>query len=105
MEKMAGNIRFHYLYRDSGNYKTFGFQDFANPNNLSLEEVKNRIVEKLISGEFFYPEASGIEKFEFHLYCDDYSWYEFDGIEFVAETKPETSVEDFIAGISKRPKL
>ena len=102
---MAQNIRFHYLYRDSGNYKTFGFQDFSNPNNLSLKEVQARITRKLISGEFFYPAESGIEKFEFHRYCADFSWYEFDGIEFVAETKPETPVEDFIAGISARPKL
>ena len=67
---MAGNIRFHYLYRDSGNYKTFGFQDFSNPNKLALDVVQTRITEKLISGEFFYPEESGIEKFEFHKYCD-----------------------------------
>ena len=86
-------------------YKTFGFQDFSNPNKLSLDEVQKQIIKKLISGEFFYPEESGIEKFAFHRYCDDYSWYEIDGIEFVSETKPETPVEDFIAGISKRPKL
>lgn len=69
---MANNIRFHYLHRDSGNYKTFGFKDFSNPNNLLLEEVKAKITEKLISSEFFYPVESGIEKFEFHKYCDDY---------------------------------
>jgi len=102
---MAQNIRFHYLYRDSGNYKMFGFQDFSNPNKLALDEVQTRITEKLIGGEFFYPAESGIEKFAFHRYCADFSWYEFDGIEFVSETKPESPVEDFIAGISKRPKL
>ena len=102
---MANNIRFHYLYRDSGNYKTFGFQDFSNPAGLSLAEVQTRIIQKLISGEFFYPEESGIEKFAFHRYCDDYSWYEFDGIEFVAGTKPETLVEDFIAGISTKAEV
>jgi len=102
---MANNIRFHYLHRDSGNYKTFGFQDFSNPNNLSLEQIQAKISEKLISGEFFYPEESGIEKFEFHRNCDDYSWYEFDFIEFVSRSKSKVSIEDFIAGLSKRPKL
>jgi hypothetical protein len=97
---MANNIRFHYLHRDSGNYKTFGFQDFSNPNKLSLEEVRSRITQKLISGEFFYPEESGIEKFEFHRNCDDYSWYEFDFLEFVFGEIPEKSIEEFIAGIS-----
>jgi hypothetical protein len=102
---MANNIRFHYLYRDSGNYKTFGFQDFSNPNNLSLEKVQAKITEKLFSGEFFYPEESGIKKFELHRNCDDYSWYEFDFIEFVSRSKSKVSIEDFIAGLSKRPKL
>jgi hypothetical protein len=93
------------LYRDSGNYKTFGFQDFSNPKNLPLEKVKTKIIEKLISGEFFYPEESGIEKFEFHKYCDDYSWYEFDFLEFVFGEIPEKTIEEFIAGISVKPKF
>ena len=144
---MATNIRFHYLYRDSGNYKTFGFQDFSNPNNadqqlnralnsfhslrlfnclsaltivnfnfrsrlslknnwynLSLEQVQTKITEKLISKEFFYPEESGIEKFDFHRYCDDYLWYEFEFIENVPGTKPEKSIEEFIAGIGTKPR-
>ena len=102
---MANNIRFHYLYRDSGNYKTFGYQDFSNPNNLSLELVQTKITEKLISAEFFYPEESGIEKFEFHKYCDDYSWYEFDFLENISGTKPVKTIEEFINGISTMPKL
>jgi hypothetical protein len=102
---MATNIRFHYLYRDSGNYKTFGFEDFSNPNDLSLEQIQAKITEKLISGEFFYPEESGIEKFEFHRNCDDYSWYEFEFVENVQGAIPEKSIEDFIVGISKGPKF
>ncbi len=102
---MPNNIRFHYLYRDSGNYKTFGFKDFANPGNLSLEEVRIKVIEKLISGEFFYPEESGIAKFRFHRNCDDYSWYEFEFVENVPCTKPQKSIEDFIADISTKPKF
>ncbi len=102
---MRKSIRFHYLHRDSGNYKTFGFQDFSNPNKLSLEEIQARITEKLISEEFFYPEESGIEKFEFHRYCDDYSWYEFNGLEIVSGKIPEKSIEEFINGISTKLQL
>ena len=98
---MAKNIRFHYLYRDSGNYKTFGFQDFSNPNNLSLKEVKKRIIQKLINNEFFYPVESGIEKFDFHKYCDDYNWYEFDSIEYISGTKLQKTIEDFISCLNK----
>ena len=86
---MANNIRFHYLHRYSGNYKIFGFRDFSNPNDLSLDEIQKRIKEKLINEEFFYPKESGIEKFKFHRYCDDYSWYEFECLEMVSGKIPE----------------
>lgn len=102
---MPKNIRFHYLYRDFGNYKTFGFKDFSNPHNLSLEEIRSRITEKLINGEFFYPKESGIEKFEFHRHCDDYSWYEFDDLEVVSGQIPKKSIEKFIANIITKPDL
>jgi len=102
---MSKNIRFNYLYRDSGNYKTFGFKDFANPNNFSLKQIQNEITKKLISSEFFYPEESGIEKFEFHRYCDDYSWYEFESVEVVNGKTPEKTIDEFIAGISTNPDV
>lgn len=102
---MATNIRFHYLHRDSGNYKTFGFQDFSNPDSLSLGQIQNAITEKLISGEFFYPEESGIKKFEFHRYCDDYSWYEFESLEIVKGKTPAKTIDEFIAGISTKPDV
>ena len=102
---MANNIRFHYLYRDSGNYKTFGFQDFSNPNDLSLEQVQAKITEKLIGSEFFYPEESGIKKFEFHKNCDDYSWYEFDSLEVVKGEVTQKTIDEFIAGIRTNPNV
>ena len=70
-----------------------------------MEQIQTKITEKLISGEFFYPEESGIEKFEFHKYCDDYSWYEFDFIEFVQGSKPEKSIEEFIKGLNKGKRI
>jgi hypothetical protein len=102
---MSKSIRFNYLYRDSGNYKTFGFKDFANPNNFSLKQIQNEITKKLISSEFFYPEESGIEKFEFHRYGDDYSWYEFESVEVVNGKTPEKTINEFIAGISTNPDV
>lgn len=80
---MATNIRFHYLYRDSGNYKKFGHRDYSNPENLTIEEAEKQIRKHLIDGEFFYPEQVGIPKFRFHRYIDDYSWYEFESLERV----------------------
>lgn len=102
---MTKNIRFHYLYRDSGNYKTFGFQDFSNPNNLSVEQIQIEITKKLISGEFFYPEESGIVKFEFHRYCDDFSWYEFETVEEVKGNTTAKTIDEFIIGLSTKPRI
>ncbi|MGM0621247.1 MAG: hypothetical protein ACQETJ_09405 [Bacteroidota bacterium] len=44
---------------------------------------------------------SGIEKFEFHKYCDDYSWYEFETLEIVKGKIAKKSIDEFIAGLNK----
>ena len=76
-------IRFNYIHRDSGNWKKFGYKHFSNPDQLSLEEIEQRIRQSLIDREFFYPEKVGIKKFKFHRHLDDYSWYEFESVEIV----------------------
>ena len=93
---MTKNIRFHYLYRDSGNYKKFAHKDFSNPDHLSLTEIKRELEKYLIDGQYFYPEAVGIKKFRFHRYCDDYSWYEMELIELVESRKITVTISDFI---------
>lgn len=93
---MAKNIRFHYLYRDSGNYKKFGHKDFSNPDQLPVEQVRLELEQRLIDRSFFYPEAVGIKKFRFHRYCDDYSWYEMENVEEVNCGKCEMTIREFI---------
>lgn len=93
---MSQNIRFYYLYRDSGNYKKFGFKDFSNPLSLTLDEGYRLIRYSLIDSEFFYPEKVGIQKFRFHRYLDDYSWYEFEKIELVDSRKQKQSINEFL---------
>ena len=94
---MSQNIRFYYFYRDSGNYKKFGFKDFSNPFSLSLDEIEQTIRKNLISTEFFYPEKIGIQKFKFHRYCNDFSWYEFEKVEFVDSKKQKQSINEFLS--------
>ena len=93
---MAKDIRFHFLYRDSGNYKKFGFKDFSNLYSLSLDEIEQTIRSNLINTEFFYPEKVGIQKFRFHRYCDDFSWYEFEKIELVDSRRQKQSINEFL---------
>jgi len=80
---MSEVIRFNYLHRDSGNWKKFGSKLFSNPEQLTIEEVEQRIRQNLIDREYFYPEQVGIKKFKFHRYLDDSSWYEFESIEIL----------------------
>ena len=94
---MAQNVRFHYLYRDSGNYKKFGFKDFSNPFLLTINEIEQKIRSNLISSEFFYPDKAGIQKFKFHRFCDDSSWYEFEMVEFVDSKNQVQSINEFLS--------
>lgn len=85
------------MYRDSGNYKKFGFKDFSNPFSLSLDEIEQTIRKNLISTEFFYPEKIWIQKFKFHRYCNDFFWYEFEKVEFVDSKKQKQSINEFLS--------
>lgn len=98
---MSKVVRFHYLHRDSGNYKKFGSIDFANPANLSVQDLEKQIRTHLIDSSYFYPEKIGIPKFEFHRLIDDYSWYEFDFIEVVKSKRQKGSIEEFIFKLEK----
>jgi hypothetical protein len=79
------NIKFNYLYRDGGNYKTFGEVVFANPDDIPLTEIEARIKAKLIDETYFYHKEFGVpglipNTFDYDL---DPTWHEF---ESVAET-------------------
>ncbi|MCU4156713.1 hypothetical protein J1N10_12055 [Carboxylicivirga sp. A043] len=87
------NIKFEYLYRDEGNYKTFGEQVFSNPNSLSLEFISQTIESNLIEGSWFDPDKWGIPRFPFHQHNPfgiyDYLWYEFKQVSY--STAPTNS--------------
>jgi len=80
---MSEVIRFNYMHRDSGNWKKFGSKKFSNPEQLTFEEIEQKIRENLIDQAYFYPNQVGIKKFKFHRYLDDSSWYEFESIEIL----------------------
>ncbi len=102
---MTTTLRFHYLYRDSGNYKKFGYRDYANPENLSIEQAENHIRKYLIDREFFYPEQAGIPKFRFHRYLDDYSWYEFECIETIDGNRGREPFSTLIARLQSKSQI
>ncbi len=53
---LSPNIRLSYLFRDAGNYKTFGFVILRNPSARSVEELDKHLRRFLIDGAYFYPE-------------------------------------------------
>ena len=97
---MTEVIRFNYLHRDSGNWKKFGRKKFSNPDQLTIEEIEQRIRQNLIDQEYFYPDQVGIKKFKFHKYLDDYSWYEFESVEILtnieSSEKELKSISNFL---------
>lgn len=78
------NIKFEYLYRDEGNYKTYGQLVFSNHRHVAVETIYKLILSNLIEGSWFDPDVWQIPRFSFHQLnafgIDDYLWYEFDDI-------------------------
>lgn len=78
------NIKFNYLYRDAGNYKTHGFIIFSNPNHLDISIIEEKLKKYLIDCEYFKPSHLKIPalKSEFDYDSElDHSWNEFDSLE------------------------
>jgi len=94
---MSEVIRFNYLHRDSGNWKKFGSKKFSNPEQLTIEEIDQRIRQNLIDQEYFYPDLVGIKKFRIHRHLDDYSWYEFESVEGLDNPYPPRNELDSIS--------
>lgn len=78
------NIKFNYLYRDAGNYKTYGSVVFANPQNYSLAELENAIRAKLIDGTWFYAHQWDVPDLHTHPWHNelDQTFHEFESLEF-----------------------
>ncbi len=81
------NIKFNYLYRDSGNYKKYGSVIFSNPGNMQLQEVEAIIRQKLIYGEWFYADEWGLPELFLKIvdFRIDPTWHEFESIELTEE--------------------
>lgn len=106
---MCEVIRFNYLHRDSSNWKKFGSKLFSNPEQLTIEEIDQKIRKNLIDQEYFYPNQVGIKKFKFHRYLDDYSWYEFESVEIMGNANPSRkelkSIGSFLVKLQRMRSL
>jgi hypothetical protein len=81
------NIKFNYLYRDSGNYKRFNSVIFANPDNIDLLELEVFIKSKLIDETWFYANEWNLPEvftkiIDFRI---DPTWHEFESVGYTVE--------------------
>lgn len=94
------SIKFSYLYRDSGNYKTYGSVVFANPDDIELSTVDALIRSKLIDQEWFYADEWNLPDLRLLILTDntDPTWHEFESIQFTDEAANDTRcIEVFVA--------
>ncbi len=71
---LSHNIKLSYLFRDAGNYKTFGFVILSNPGGRSAERIDNDLRRRLIDGAYFYPEKMQLPVLD----CgDEGMWHEY----------------------------
>ena len=102
MNASGHNIKFCYLYRDSGNYKEFGYEIFSNINNIPIQKIEKIIKSNLIDREFFDPVEWGVKQlykcsFDFEL---DHSWHEFEVLETTSENPTvNIDIERFLNSI------
>jgi len=47
------NIRFHYLYRDAGNYKEFGAVTFRGDSRQTFADLEEKLDDSLVDREWF----------------------------------------------------
>lgn len=82
------NIKFSFLYRDAANYKTWGEVVFANPQNLTKEEVQQSIMNSCNPDGCFDPGPWGLPNIRTLPYDPelDHDFYEFESVEETGES-------------------
>jgi hypothetical protein len=104
MRDLNNNIKLSYLYRDSCNFKQFGFEIFSNNSKKELIEIENELRNKLIDREFFVANDWNLEPLQNDLndFEIDHNWHEFESIEQTHEEVTTTvDILQFIRSIGQ----
>ncbi len=96
------NVKFTYLYRDGGNYKTWYDIVFPNRTGKTAEQLTEEIKKYLISGAYFDQALAPIP-LEYEESYDpdlDHTWLEFYSlIETSEQVTADPDIHDFIASL------
>ena len=105
------NIKFSYLYRDSGNYKKWAEVIFSNPDGLTLEAVTKALEDDFLQDGLFIAHQIRIpEVFLFDqgdASSDDHCFHELDSVEASLEAPTDghsRSISQFIAEVNREAK-
>ena len=102
------NIKFNYLYRDSGNYKKFGSVIFANHAEIELSKFEVLIKSKLIWDTWFYAEAWKLPEIFIDIldFRIDPTWHEFENVEYTEEVaNAEFNLDELIIAIRQTKEM
>jgi hypothetical protein len=77
------NLEFRYLYRDAGNFKSFGSVIVSNPDSIAVEDAESRLREFLIDRMYFVAEHVQLPALfpSPRIESLDHSWHEFEAVE------------------------
>lgn len=77
------NIKMSYLYRDAGNFKSYGFVVFSNPTYQSAIELEASFRSALTDGAYFVADAFLLPDLRPATLDDDldHAWHELESIE------------------------
>ena len=98
---LENNIQLNYRYRDGGNYKQHHSEIFSNKDQLDVQEISERIEQRLIDGEYFYHNKWGLKDLHYFKWDNDIDvfWHEFVSIETTSDKATNIDISDFLAQI------
>ncbi|MDQ6799713.1 MAG: hypothetical protein M3041_02645 [Acidobacteriota bacterium] len=103
------NTRFHYLYRDASNYKSWGSIVFAEE---ITDELNTRLSCALESGQFLIADQIRLPELflvlpDWPLEQDDHCWHEFDVTESTTDAPDDIrgrTIHDFVIEVEQESR-
>ena len=96
-------LRFHYLYRDAGNFKRFGFVDFLVSEIPDLFSEIEFVKSHLVDGLYFDHRAFFVPDLHFGSFDEelDHGWHEFSHLEWLQDGFGDVEWEIWKRGIGR----
>ena len=98
------NVRFEYLYRDAGNFKSWGEIVFSNLRNISSDLVAEMAADVLIDHAYFVASKASVPDLHFSEHDEelDHGWHEvhtFQSTDDAPNDSQGRDIEEFIESL------